>query len=146
MCTLLLTHMLYCARLCVTLEGYIGADMKKKLLYIALAEKIMQDILSGKLEAGSKVLSVRDMALAEKVNPKTVQKAFEYLEQRNIFESRHGEGRFVTNDKRKLQSIKAILLEEEIDNFIGIISKIDISNQEILEILENKLNGQKEKL
>lgn len=138
--------MLYCARLCVTLEGYIGADMKKKLLYIALAEKIMQDILSGKLEAGSKVLSVRDMALAEKVNPKTVQKAFEYLEQRNIFESRHGEGRFVTNDKRKLQSIKAILLEEEIDNFIGIISKIDISNQEILEILENKLNGQKEKL
>lgn len=115
--------------------------MKKKLLYITLAEKIMQDILNGTLAAGTKVHSVREMALAEKVNPKTVQKAFEYLEQRQIFESRHGEGRFVTSDEQKLQSIKAILIEEEIDNFINIVSNIDIGNEELIEILTKKLNS-----
>ncbi len=104
----------------------------------------MQDILNGKLEAGTKVLSVREMALTEKVNPKTVQKAFEYLEQREIFEARHGEGRFVTSDECKLESIKALLIDEEIDNFISIISNIDISNQQLLEIIKNKLEENKE--
>ncbi|WOO87988.1 GntR family transcriptional regulator [Mollicutes bacterium LVI A0039] len=113
--------------------------MKKKLLYITLAESLMQDILSGSLEAGSKVLSVRDMAMQSKVNPKTVQKAFEYLEAREIFESRHGEGRFVTSDAQKLQSIKALLIEEEIDNFISVIANIDIPKEEILKLLANKL-------
>lgn len=117
--------------------------MKKKLLYITLAEKIMHDILNGKLVAGSKVMSVREMALSEKVNPKTVQKAFEYLEQRQIFESRHGEGRFVTSDEQKLQAIKAILIEEEIDNFISVISNINISNQQLIELLTKKLSDKK---
>lgn len=120
--------------------------MKKKLLYIALAEKIMQDILNGSLEAGSKVLSVREMALTEKVNPKTVQKAFEYLEARKIFESRHGEGRFVTSDRHKLNSIKAILIEEEIDNFIRVIANIDISNEELLTLIADKLKDSKGEL
>lgn len=118
--------------------------MKKKLLYISLAETIMQDILSGKLAAGSKVASVRDMALASKVNPKTVQKAFEYLEAREIFESRHGEGRFVTADITKLESIKALLLEEEIDNFINVISNIEIPNEQLLELIAQKLDAKKE--
>ncbi len=115
--------------------------MKKKLLYITLAEKIMQDILNGSLGPGTKVLSVREMALEEKVNPKTVQKAFEYLEQREIFESRHGEGRFVTNDEQKLNSIKAILIDEEIDNFIKVVSNIDIPTDQLIEIITKKLNS-----
>ncbi len=118
--------------------------MKKKLLYISLAESIMQDILNGNLAAGSKVASVRDMALTSKVNPKTVQKAFEYLEQREIFESRHGEGRFVTNDQTKLESIKALLLEEEIDNFINVISNIDITDEQLIELIQKKLEANKE--
>lgn len=118
--------------------------MKKKLLYIQLAETLMQDILSGKLEAGSKVSSVRDMALNHKVNPKTVQKAFAYLEKRQIFESKHGGGRFVTSDKKKLNSIKSILIEEEIDNFISTIKTLDMTNSEILQLIETKLNQSRE--
>lgn len=118
--------------------------MKKKLLYISLAESIMQEILSGQLAAGSKVQSVRDMALDKKVNPKTVQKAFEYLEEKNIFESRHGEGRFVTTDNNKLQQIKTMLIEEEVDNFISIVRNVEMSNDEIVELLIKKLNSEEE--
>lgn len=120
--------------------------MKKKLLYIQLAEALMLDILSGKLEAGSKVSSVRDMALNHKVNPKTIQKAFAYLEERQIFESNHGGGRFVTSNTKKLNSIKSILIEEEIDNFINTIRTLDMTNTEILELIETKLNQSREDL
>lgn len=113
--------------------------MKKKLLYITLAETIMQDILSGKLAAGSKVLSVREMALAQKVNPKTVQKAFEYLEGHEIFESHHGEGRFVTSDKNRLEKIKDILIDDHINDFVNVISTIDLPNNQIIELVATKL-------
>lgn len=100
----------------------------------------MEEIINGKLKAGSQVSSVRDMALNYKVNPKTIQKAFEYLEAKQIFFTKPGEGRFVTEDQNKLNSIKALLIDEQIDEFIATISRYNLSNQEIIEILNNKLS------
>ncbi len=100
----------------------------------------MEEIINGELKAGSQVSSVRDMALNYKVNPKTIQKAFEYLEAKQIFFTKPGEGRFVTEDQNKLNSIKALLIDEQIDEFITTISRYNLSNREIIEILNNKLS------
>ncbi|WOO89791.1 GntR family transcriptional regulator [Mollicutes bacterium LVI A0078] len=114
--------------------------MKKKLLFITIAETLMEAIISGELTSGSQVDSVRDMAVKYKVNPKTIQKAFEYLESKQIFFTKPGEGRFVTEDETKLQSIKAMLIDEQIDEFISVVSKYDLSTDELIEILKQKLN------
>lgn len=94
MCSSLLIQVKTSATLSVTDKGYKRRGRKKKLLYIQLVETLIQDILSGKLEAASKVSNVRDMALNHKVNPKTVQKAFAYREERQIFSTQFIEEAF----------------------------------------------------
>lgn len=113
--------------------------MKKKLLYITIAEDIMRDILSGKLAADSQVSSVREMAVSRKVNPKTIQKAFSYLDEKNIFYTKPGEGRFVTSDENALSEIRKLLLDEEFSSFINACKGFGLNNEEILNSLKSKL-------
>lgn len=113
--------------------------MKKKLLYITIAEGIMRDILNGNLAADSQVSSVREMAVSRKVNPKTIQKAFSYLDEKNIFYTKPGEGRFVTGDENALSEIRRLLLEEEFTDFITTCKGYGLSNNEILGCLKSKL-------
>ncbi len=116
----------------------------KKLLYQKIAESIMQDIIEGKLKPGDKVLSVREMAVNMKVNPKTIQRSFELLDEQNIFTSIKGEGRFVSADPEQISKVKNHLLAEEIDLFVSSIEKYQLTNQEIITLIEKRLIEGKE--
>lgn len=113
--------------------------MKRKLLYEEIAEKIMTDIITGKLKHGDKVESVREMAVRLKVNPKTIQKSFEYLDEQKIFKSVPGEGRFVSAHDQKIEEIKHLLLNEEISKFVQSIDKYNISKDEIIMLIQEEL-------
>ena len=49
-------------------------------IYIQLVEQLRIEIISGKLAAGERIPSVRELALITKVNPNTMQKALVELE------------------------------------------------------------------
>ena len=49
-------------------------------IYIQLVEQLKIYIISGKIKPGERFPSVRDLALINKVNPNTMQKALVYLE------------------------------------------------------------------
>lgn len=89
----------------------------KELLYVEIAEKIMDQTLSSNLAPGSKIASVRVMALEYEVNPKTIQKAFDYLDDRGIFSTVVGGGRYLSSDSQVLDNIRQQLVAKEIDRF-----------------------------
>ena len=60
-----------------------------------LCEHICVQIATGELKAGERLPSVRDMAMQAGVNPNTVQKAFQQLEQNGLLYSVWGSGWFV---------------------------------------------------
>lgn len=90
----------------------------KKLLYIEIAEKIMIEVLKTGMEANSKVPSVREMALKYQANPKTIQKAFDHLDDLGIFHSVIGGGRYLADDQNIITNIKKQLIEAEIIEFV----------------------------
>ncbi len=63
-----------------------------------ICDQISAFIASGKLPPDSKLLSVREIALKAGVNPNTVQKSFEQLEQSGLIYSIRGSGWFVGNN------------------------------------------------
>ena len=63
-----------------------------------ICERVCTDIAIGHLLPGEKILSVREMALSAGINPNTVQKAFEQLEQQGILLSQRGSGWYVAKD------------------------------------------------
>ncbi len=81
------------------------------LLYQRVADQIIEYLILNKYSAGDQVLSVREAALKFNVNPKTVNRAYKYLEDLDIFATVKGEGRFIVDNGQKdissyLQKVK----------------------------------------
>ena len=68
---------------------------KSRAICPQICEQLCVFIASGKLSSGAKLFSVREVAVSAGVNPNTVQKSFEQLEQKGIIYSVRGSGWYV---------------------------------------------------
>jgi GntR family transcriptional regulator len=66
-------------------------------LYRQLFHQLQQRILSGQLATGAQLPSVRDLSSQIHVNPLTVAKVYQLLEQEGFVETRRGLGTFVAH-------------------------------------------------
>jgi len=66
-------------------------------IYIQIADWVCEQILLNKWKIGEKIISIRDLAIDLEVNPNTVQRAYDFLQQREIISNRRGIGYFVDN-------------------------------------------------
>jgi DNA-binding transcriptional regulator YhcF (GntR family) len=89
---------------------------KQKAIYLQIADRLMEQILSGELKEEDRVPSVRDVAAAMGVNPNTVMRTFEFLQNEEIIYTRRGVGYFVSPDAKKviLAEQRREFLEEEL--------------------------------
>lgn len=71
----------------------------KRPLYEQMVEKLERLIVSGGLEQGSKMPSVRSLAVELAVNPNTVQRAYTLLEQEGYLYTVSGRGSFVAPER-----------------------------------------------
>jgi len=81
-------------------------------IYLQLIECLKIYIISGKLEPGKRIPSVRDLALLIKVNPNTVQKALEKLEEMKLIYTKRTNGKFVTEDFSLINKLKEEYADE----------------------------------
>ncbi|MNK85199.1 HTH-type transcriptional repressor YtrA [compost metagenome] len=66
-----------------------------KAIYLQIAEYVCEHILLGKWKADEKVPSVRELAVEMEVNPNTVMRTYELLQNKNIINNKRGIGFFV---------------------------------------------------
>ncbi|HIS87567.1 MAG TPA: GntR family transcriptional regulator [Candidatus Caccenecus avistercoris] len=105
-------------------------------IYIQLVELIRTDIVSGKYEKGSKLPSVRELALTMKVNPNTMQKALVELENEKLIYTERTNGKYVTEDEKKLEKIKKHLAQEKVNNYLNSMKSIGINYEDALSYLQ----------
>ncbi len=75
-------------------------------IYIQLVEQLKIQIISGQLEVGERLPSVRDLALKTKVNPNTMQKALAELEELGLVFTERTNGKFVTENQELIDKFK----------------------------------------
>ena len=96
---------------------------KSKALCPQICEKVCLEIALGKFNSGQKMMSVRETALLAGVNPNTVQKAFETLEQDGILYSVRGSGWYVCEDiSRAKETLDTLIYEKTSDYFAALYS------------------------
>jgi len=71
---------------------------KEKVLCPQICEQLCLAILMGEYLPDEKILSVRETALDFGINPNTVQRAYESLEEQGILYSVRGSGWYVSED------------------------------------------------
>lgn len=111
-------------------------------IYIQLVELLRKEIVSGKLKAGERLPSVRELALTARVNPNTMQKALVELENQKLVYTERTNGKFVTNDTGLIEKIKKELAKEKVNIFLDDMKNIGITYEEAIIYLQ-ELGGNK---
>ncbi|NLW25300.1 MAG: GntR family transcriptional regulator [Clostridia bacterium] len=111
-------------------------------IYLQIVEKIKKDIISGKLERGDKMPSVRVMASELKVNVNTVQRVYQQLEQEEVIFTQRGIGSFVTRDEQVVKRIKQEMSYELLENFVQGMKELGFDSSQILKLLTKYMEGE----
>ena len=84
-------------------------------IFIQIAERICDRVLSGNYKADSRIPSVRELAVEMEVNPNTVMRSFERLQANDIIYNKRGIGYFVASDaEQKIREMRHNQFVEEV--------------------------------
>lgn len=104
-------------------------------IYLQIADYICEQILLEKWPTEERIPSVRDLAALMEVNPNTVMRSYEFLQQKEIIYNKRGIGYFVSHHAP--QRIKAYrkerFLETELPEFFRTLYLLDIQMEDIQE-------------
>jgi DNA-binding transcriptional regulator YhcF (GntR family) len=87
---------------------------------------------------GEKLPSVRDFAISIKVNPNTIQRALTELEDEGLIITQRTSGKFITEDEKVIIDLRNNLAHETIIKFLNDIAKLDISEEELIELIRSE--------
>lgn len=107
-------------------------------IYIQLVDYLKIEIISGKLTPGSRLLSVRELALEMQVNPNTMQKALSELEDLNLIFTERTSGKYVTKDEELINKYKTEYAEELARNYFTHMENIGFSKENAILFLKEK--------
>jgi len=67
-------------------------------IYLQIADQLSENILLRRWNPGDRIPSVRELAVSIEVNPNTVMRTFNYLQEKGIIYNKRGIGYFVSDD------------------------------------------------
>ena len=110
-------------------------------IYTQLVAQIQMYIVSGALPPGERLPSVREFAAEAGVNPNTMQRAMAELEREGLVHSQRTAGRFVTEDRARIQQAKRQCAEEQIQTFLEKMEQLGYTRAEILQLMDQQGKG-----
>ena len=105
-------------------------------IYLQIVTKIEEHVALGVLKPNEQIPSIRELAITLGINPNTVKKAYEILEQKNVIHTISTKGTFISNNASQVleDAIEKELLslKEHISN----LQKLGLSKEEIRRRIE----------
>ena len=106
-----------------------------KAIYLQIADRIGDQILSGALTPEGKVPSVRELAAEIEVN--------DYLQQNGVIYTKRGLGFFVSPEAKEtiIRQRRDQLMQGEMDYFLGQLKAVGITPAELTQLYNNYLKN-----
>lgn len=114
-------------------------------IYIQIMNLIKSRVVSGKINGGEKLSSVRELSKELKVNPNTIQRAYQELEREELVFTQRGMGTFVTEDINTIKSLKKTMAAELVDKFFIDMKRLGFKADEVKEIVSEWIDKEERK-
>lgn len=115
-------------------------------IFIQIADQICDRVLSGEYLPDTRIPSVRELAVEMEVNPNTVMRSFERLQNHEIIYNKRGLGYFVSTDAK--EKIREMRHHNFIDEILPSVFKemilLDINIDELSKAYKNYLSTNKQ--
>lgn len=120
-------------------QAWAGALDDRQPIYLQITDRFRESIAAGELPAGQRFPPIREVALGMRVNPNTVNRAFQEMEREGLIRSQRGVGYFVSEDVDRVEDVKHTMAREVIDRFIKDMQSIGIGPEEIIALLRAEI-------
>jgi len=113
-----------------------------KAIYIQIADRLCDEILSGVYKDDDHIPSVREYAVLLEVNTNTAVKAYEQLAREEIIYNKRGLGYFVTKGAKKqiLKARKKEFMKERLPELFRQMQLLDITIEDVEEAYKSLQN------
>ncbi|MDS1029798.1 GntR family transcriptional regulator [Bacillota bacterium LX-D] len=113
-------------------------------IYKQIIDYYKKQIVRGELGPGDKILSQREYAEQARVNPNTVQRAYREMEALQMVETVRGQGTFIRVSEETQKRLKREMEESLLAYFVKEMKSLGYEQDEILGIVQRKLEAQGE--
>ncbi|MBQ1697751.1 MAG: GntR family transcriptional regulator [Bacteroidales bacterium] len=109
-------------------------------IYLQIANRICNEILTGKFPENERIPSVREYAASLEVNANTVVRSYDYLQGNEVIFNKRGIGYFVSPGavSRILQIRRNLFMTMQLEEFFKEIDVLKISISEIVELYNKR--------
>ena len=109
-----------------------------KGIYQQIADQVRERIAGGEWAVGERIPSVREMAVTMGVNPNTVTRSYQTLQDGEIIDNRRGIGYFVAEKarERNMEELKTEFISEELPRLFRLMRKLDMGVEELVSLYE----------
>lgn len=113
-------------------------------VYAQIVQQVKHAIVTGVLQPGDSLPSLRETSLKLKINPLTVSKAYKQLEYEGIIVTRHGTGSFVADSVQAAATDYANeTIEKAVDQLLQDAHQLNIDDDELIELVKKRISDQK---
>lgn len=104
-------------------------------IYIQIMNLIKTKMASGEISGGDKLPSVRELSKNLKVNPNTIQRAYQELEREGLVFTQRGMGTFVSEDTITIKNLQKSMATELVNKFFMEMKNLGLQKGEIKELI-----------
>lgn len=107
-------------------------------IYLQVMADIKRNIVTGILNPGEKMPSVRDLALYYTINPNTANRVYRELEGQGVCFTRRGMGTFVTEDTEKIGQMREEMAGQLAKQYLEGMSRLGFDTEEAIRRLDRE--------
>lgn len=108
-------------------------------IYRQIIAQFSRALVRGELRAGDRISSIRDLAVALKVNTNTIQRAYQEMERDGLIYSQRGTGYFIMDDKEITVRVRKTMLNQTLEQFIEEMRALGYNDSDIMSEVEKHI-------
>ncbi len=107
-------------------------------IWLQVATRIKQQIVTGKLSPGMKLPGGRDLALQYGINPNTAARIYQELEREGLCLTQRGLGTFVTESRETVESLRVKMARQAVSRFLSDLSGLGLTRSDAIELIQKE--------
>ena len=107
-------------------------------IWLQVATRLKQQIVTGELPPGSKLPGGRDLAIQYGINPNTAARIYQEMEREGLCQTQRGLGTFVTEDSKTIRRLREEMARQAVSRFLADLAGLGLSRDEAVRLIQKE--------
>ena len=107
-------------------------------IWLQVATRLKQQIVTGELPPGSKLPGGRDLALQYGINPNTAARIYQEMEREGLCRTQRGLGTFVTESRETIEALREEMARQAVSRFLSDLKGLGLTRKDAVELIQKE--------